>query len=338
MTSDRGFVHNAAGVRSRAPVLIALAAVGVLVGVLANAFLAGGQAPPVSPATTAAAPPPAQGVLAEVSASPTAATTEVQSAVALTYGDGAREPVRPKLSAKSYVAIDAETGEVLVARREQRVLPIASLTKMMTALIVIEDGELDRKIKVPKAATLVEPNKEGLLANRWYPRRLLLYSMLLVSANDSAEALAFAAGDGSLKAFHRRMNARAAELGMERTTYASGSGLEDEANLSTAADQAILARVALENHTFARIVRTERKMVDWPPPTYAKEWLNHNRMLATYEGTYGVKTGYTRKAGGCLVVAVRRDGHDVIAVVLGSQNIWRDMPLLVDEALARAER
>ena len=97
------------------------------------------------------------------------------------------------------------------------------------------------------------------------------------------------------------------------------------------------ARVALENPTFAKIVRTVRRMVDWPPPTYAKEWVNHNRMLATYEGTYGVKTGYTRKAGGCLVVAVRRDGHDVIAVVLGSQNIWRDMPLLVDEALARAE-
>ena len=323
--------------RSRGPVLIALAAVGVLVGVLANAFFAGGQAPPASPVAQAATPPPAESVLSEVSASPPAATTEAQPGLALNYGDRAREPVRPKLSAKSYIAIDADTGEVLVARREQRVRPIASLTKMMTALIVIEDGELDRKIKVPKVATLVEPNKEGLLAGRWYPRRLLLNSALLVSSNDSAEALAFAGGDGSLKAFHRRMNARAAELGMEHTTYASGSGLEDEANLSTAADQAILARVALENPTFAKIVRTVRRMVDWPPPTYAKEWVNHNRMLATYEGTYGVKTGYTRKAGGCLVVAVRRDGHDVIAVVLGSQNVWRDMPLLVDEALARAE-
>jgi D-alanyl-D-alanine carboxypeptidase len=327
-----------AGVRSRGPVLIALAAVGVLVGVLANAFLVGGQELSVSPVVAeAATQPPAEGVLAEVTASPPPAETQGGPGAALTYGKDAREPVRPRLSAKSYIAIDADTGEVLAARREQRVLPIASLTKVMTALIVIEDGELDRKIRVPRVATRVEPNKEGLIEGRWYARRLLLYSALLVSSNDSAEALAYAAGDGSLRAFHRRMNAKAAELGMAETTYASGSGLEDEANLSTAADQAILARAALENRTFARIVRTVRRMVEWPPPTYAKEWVNHNRMLTSFEGTYGVKTGYTQRAGGCLVVAVRRGGHDVIAVVLGSRNVWRDMPLLVDAALARAE-
>jgi D-alanyl-D-alanine carboxypeptidase len=325
------------GVRSRGPVLIALAAVGVLVGVLANAFFAGGQtATPASP-VAGVTEPPARGVLAEVSSSPEPAEPEDEPpGFALTYSQEAREPFRPKLSAVSYIAIDAETGEVLVARRAHRVLPIASLTKVMTALLVIEDGELDRKIKVPKAATTVEPNKEGLVAGHWYPRRLLLHSALMVSANDSAEALAYAAGDGSLKAFHRRMNAAARELGMDDTTYASASGLEDEDNVSTAADQAILARIALENPMFAKIVRTPRKVVDWPPPTYSKEWVNHNRMLATYEGTYGVKTGYTRKAGGCLVVAVESGGHKVIAVVLGSQNIWRDMPLLVDEALARA--
>jgi D-alanyl-D-alanine carboxypeptidase len=324
------------GVRSRGPVLIALAAVGVLVGVLANAFFVGDQAAPASPAA-ATTQPPAEGVLAEVSSSPEPAeTTEESAGFALAYSEEAREPLTPKLTAPSYIAIDAETGEVLVARRDRRELPIASLTKVMTALLVIEDGSLDRKIKVPKSATMVEPNKEGLVAGRWYARRLLLGSALIVSANDSAEALAYAAGDGSVKAFHRRMNAKARELGMEDTTYASASGLEDETNVSTAADQAILAHTALENATFAKIVRTQRRVVDWPPPTFSKEWINHNRMLVTYTGTYGVKTGYTRRAGGCLILAVERDGHNVIAVVLGSQNIWRDMPLLVDEALARA--
>jgi D-alanyl-D-alanine carboxypeptidase (penicillin-binding protein 5/6) len=325
-------------VRSRGPVLLALAAVGVLVGVLANAFFAGGQAPPPAQEAAVLTEPPVGDVLAETSASAQtqASPPEEEPDFALTYTEASREPVRPRLFAKSYLAIDAETGEVLVARHDQRVLPIASLTKVMTALIVIEDGQLDRKIKVPKVATLVEPNKEGLVAGRWYPRRLLLYSALMVSANDSAEALAFAAGDGSLSAFHRRMNALADELGMEHTAYASASGLEDEGNVSTAADQAILARFALENPTFARIVGTARRVVEWPPPTHSKEWINHNRMLTAYPGTYGVKTGYTSKAGGCLVVAVRRDGRDVIAVVLGSRNIWRDMPLLVDAALARA--
>jgi D-alanyl-D-alanine carboxypeptidase len=324
------------GVRSRGPVLVALAAVGVLVGVLANAFFAGGQAPTASP-VAATAQPPAEGVLAEISASPEPAEPEEEpDGFALTYSERSREPFKPRLSAPSYIAVDAETGEVLVARRDRRVLPIASLTKVMTALLVIEDGSLDRKIKVPKAATMVEPNKEGLVAGRWYARRLLLGSALLVSANDSAEALAYAAGDGSVKAFHRRMNAKARDLGMEDTAYASASGLEDETNVSTAADQAILARAALENPIFAKIVRTQRRVVDWPPPTYSKEWINHNRMLVTYPGTYGVKTGYTRRAGGCLVLAVERDGHNLIAVVLGSQNIWHDMPRLVDEALARA--
>jgi D-alanyl-D-alanine carboxypeptidase (penicillin-binding protein 5/6) len=326
------------GVRSRGPVLIALAAVGVLVGVLANAFLSGGQAPTAAGAAPAVSEAPAESVVAEVSPPPAATEPEAPARFGLTYPDGSRTPLRPRLTAKSYVAIDAETGEVLVARHEERELPIASLTKMMTALIVIEDGQLDKKIQVPRVATLVEPNKEGLLAGRWYPRRLLLYSALMVSANDSAEALAFAAGDGSLKAFHRRMNAKARELGMAHTTYASASGLNDERNLSTAADQAIMARIALENPTFARAVATERKVVDWPPPTFKKEWLNHNRMLASYRGTYGVKTGYTSMAGGCLVAAVRRGGHDVIAVVLGSQNIWNDMPRLMDEALRRADR
>jgi D-alanyl-D-alanine carboxypeptidase len=134
------------------------------------------------------------------------------------------------------------------------------------------------------------------------------------------------------------MNARARELGLGNTHYDSASGLEDERNYSTAADQALLAREALANRTFARIVRTKRKLVEWPPPTYAKEWLNHNKLLFTYDGAYGVKTGYTRRAGGCLIAAARRGDTDVIAVVLGSRNIWADMPRLLDEAFARARR
>jgi D-alanyl-D-alanine carboxypeptidase len=321
--------------RSRGPVLLALAAVGVLVGVLANAFLAGGQGPPPSEAATLTE---TAGVLAEIETSPAATTPAPppEEGFQLSYADGSGERVA-KVKAVAYIAIDAGTGKILVARREHKTLPIASLTKVMTALLVIEDGKLGRKIRVERAATLVEPNKEGLLAGRWYQRRLLLFSALLVSANDSAEALAYAAGDGSIAAFYRRMNAKARQLGMTDTTYHSASGLDDEHNLSTAYDQALVARQALENPTFAKIVRTKRKVVDWPPPTYAKEWINHNRMLVSYPGTYGVKTGYTREAGACLIAAVRRDGHAVIAVILGSNAIWAEMPRLMDEAFARID-
>jgi serine-type D-Ala-D-Ala carboxypeptidase (penicillin-binding protein 5/6) len=254
------------------------------------------------------------------------------------YAEGARSVAfKPRLTARAYIAIDAETGDILIARRERERRPIASLTKVMTALVVIERGKLDRKAQTPVAATRVEPNREGLVKGRWYPRRLLLYSALMVSANDSADTLAYDAGHGSLKRFYRAMNGKARRLGLTDTTYTSASGLNDETNLSTALNQAILSRAALEKPLFAAIVRTRRRVVEWRAPTYAKEWVNHNRMLFSYAGTYGVKTGYTRDAGGCLAIAVRRNGHAVIAVVLGSRNTWADMPRLVRAAFARID-
>jgi D-alanyl-D-alanine carboxypeptidase len=316
--------------RSRGAVLLALAAVGALVAVIANAFLS-------HPAAGTAADTgfTDAGVLAAETAGPDTAALE-RSAPGIRYAPGAHDRAgRPKLTARAFVAFDADTRTVLLAGGEQRELPIASLTKVMTGLLVIERGELGRKVRVPRQATRVEANREGLRAGRWYSRRLLLYSALMVSANDSATALAYDAGGGSLARFYRMMNARARELGLAHTVYHSPSGLDDETNRSTALDQAVLARAALENPVFARIVRTRRKVVEWPPPTYAKEWVNHNRMLVTYPGTYGVKTGYTSAAGGCLVVAVARGGHHVIGVVLHSRNIWVDMPRLMDAAFRR---
>lgn len=318
----------------RARLALLVVAVGVSLGVVVGGVL---SSAPDAARPARASPEPAWSVSAprEPTAEPVAVEPAAQVPRLLYAEDAYRLDIRPKLTAESFVAIDAEEGTVLIAHAEKRRRPIASLTKVMTALIVIEDGHLDRKIRVPKQATTVEPSREGLKAGRWYERRLLLYSMLMVSANDSAEALGYAAGGGSLARFYRRMNERARALGMTRTHYASTSGLNDETNLSTALDQAVLARAALRNPTFAKIVRTKRKVVDWPAPTYAKEWVNHNRMLVTYPGTYGVKTGYTSAAGACLVVAVERGGRHVIAVVLDSDNIWADMPRLVDIAFER---
>lgn len=321
------------GVRSRVPVLLALAAVGVLVGVLANALVSSGSkaAPRAAPRTAPTSP-------ATVAALANAAIAPKRQAPAVRYAEGAYDPPPRPVTARSYVVLDADTGTILFARNDRARRPIASLTKIMTALLVIEDGHLDRKIKVPKVATEVEPNREGLKANRWYSERELLYSALMVSANDSATALAYAAGGGSLRAFYRRMNEKARELGLTDTTYHSASGLDDRWNRSSARDQAVLARVALENPIFRRIVGTVRKVVKWPPPTYAKEWINHNRMLETYRGAYGVKTGYTSKAGACLIAAAERAGHHLIGVVLDSRNVWRDMPRLLDAGFAKLRR
>jgi D-alanyl-D-alanine carboxypeptidase len=253
--------------------------------------------------------------------------------------DGPGQKEKPeRISARAFVAIDAATGRVLLARRSTTRMPIASLTKVMTALVVIERGDLARKVRATEEAVNVEDYREGLRPGRWYPREALLWSSLSQSGNDSATALALDAGGGSLQAFYDLMNAKARQLGMQQTTYASPSGLDDTVNLSTAYDQAILARAALRNETFAEMVGTRFHRIAWPYPTVAKEMVNHNKMLATAPGTYGVKTGWTTAAGGCLTVAQRRNGRDVIAVVLGSWGIWHDMPLLLDKAFAKLER
>jgi D-alanyl-D-alanine carboxypeptidase (penicillin-binding protein 5/6) len=244
---------------------------------------------------------------------------------------GARHPI----AAPSYVAIEAATGDVIVGRNATFQRPIASLTKMMTGLVVIERGDLQRRVRVTPRAVNVEDYREGLVVGRAYKRITLLWSSLLVSSNDSATALAIDGGGGSLPRFYAAMNAKARALGMLRTHYASAAGLDDTRNLSTALDQARLARAALGNPLFARIVSTRTRQTRWAAPTYAKLWVNHNRMLSWTRGTYGVKTGWTSKAGGCLVIAQRRGDRSIIAVVLGSPSIWTDMSTLLDRAFAR---
>lgn len=302
----------------------------MLVGVLANALVSGGSQA-AAPGTTSVVATP-QTVVAEAAK---VATASKAAGPELSYSARAYDQrAASKVSAKAFVVLDADRGQVLLARNDRQRMPIASLTKMMTAILVIERGHLNRKIQVPRSATKVEPNKEGLRFRHWYSRRLLLYSALMVSANDSAATLAYAGGDGSMARFYKAMNTKARALGLTDTTYRSSNGLNDETNLSSARDQALLARYALRNAVFRQIVDTHSKMVKWPAPTFAKEWINHNRMLTTYAGTYGVKTGYTSKAGACLVVAAERNGHHLIGVVLASKNIWRDMPRLLDAGFA----
>ena len=248
-------------------------------------------------------------------------------------GAGSASPQR--VSARAWVAIDADSGAVLLAQRAHERRPIASLTKMMTGLLVAEAGRLGTRVTAPLAATLVEPTNEGLRPGARYRRLTLLYSTMLVSANDSATALGYDLGGGSLERFYALMNDRARRIGMSETVYASASGLDDLHNISTAYDQALLARAALRNLTFRRVVSTRRYFTRWSAPTLAKEWINHNRMLFTHPGTYGVKTGWTSRAGACVAVAVRQGSRAVVLVVLDSKRLWPDTELLVGRAFGR---
>jgi len=263
------------------------------------------------------------------------ATAIASLATACLLPAGPASAPQARIAAPSYVAIDAATGGVIMGRNASFRRPIASLTKVMTGLVVIERGGLQDRVLVTPLAVAVEDYREGLVVGRSYKRITLLWSALLASANDSATALALDGGGGSLARFYAAMNSRARSVGMVSTTYASASGLEDTANLSTALDQARLARAALRNPLFARIVSSRTHRTRWAAPTYEKVWVNHNRMLSWAPGTYGVKTGWTTRAGGCLAIAQRRGDRAVIAVVLGSPSIWSDMGTLLDRAFAR---
>jgi D-alanyl-D-alanine carboxypeptidase len=245
-------------------------------------------------------------------------------------------PFTPRLGAASWIAIDAGSGRILFGYHDRARRPIASLTKVMTGMLAIEAGGLAKKALVTRGATLVEPNRDELVAGHRYRRRTLLYSALLASNNDAAYALGRDVF-GTLPALYRHMNAAAAALGMVDTRYASPNGLDDAHNWSTARDQAILARYALGDPLFAKVVGTRYYRTRWAAPTFVKEYMNHNRMLFDYPGSIGVKTGWTSVAQGCLIEAAHRDGHTVIAVVLGSKNVWNDMPRVLDEAF-RLER
>ena len=242
-------------------------------------------------------------------------------------------PFSPGLTAQSYLSVNLANGAVIFARKPHQKRPIASLTKVMTGLLAAEQGNLSVKVRVPRAATQVEPTRDDLRAGRRYTRSMLLNSALMISANDAADTLGYDLGDGSMKRFYSLMNGAADDLGMADTTYASANGLDDADNRSSANDQAIMAWYALGNRTFARVVSTKVKRVPWAAPIHVKEYRNHNRMLFGYRGTYGVKTGFTTAAGACLVVAVRRGNRNVLGVLLGSKDIWADMPRLIDATL-----
>ena len=237
--------------------------------------------------------------------------------------------VVPPLSARSAILVDASTGRVLWALRPHRRRPVASTTKIMTGLLALKHLPLHGLVTVDPAATRVPLVKEGLRPRERVRVWKLLYSLLLYSGNDDASALAIAAG-GSRRGFLRMMNAEAQRLGLRDTHFNSPSGALDERNFSSAWDLAALARYAMRDARFRRIVRTRLKRVSWSAPTFAKEYVNNNLLLRTYRGANGVKTGWTTKAGHCLVASAKRGRVELIAVVLRSGDTYGDARRLLN--------
>jgi D-alanyl-D-alanine carboxypeptidase len=184
-------------------------------------------------------------------------------------------------------------------------------------------------ITVAKSVPRVPLVREGLRAGEHVQAWKLFYGMLLFSGNDDALALAIGAA-GSRSKFVALMNDEAHRLGMRDSHFRSPSGVEDVDNYSSAWDLAAVTRVALRNARFRRIVRTKIEHVSWSPPTFEKVYVNHNLLLGSYRGASGVKTGYTSKAGHCLVASATREGRTLIAVVLDDPNMYVDARRLLN--------
>jgi len=236
---------------------------------------------------------------------------------------------RPALLAWSAILVDAKTGRVLWELRAHARRHVASTTKIMTALLALRKLEPHDLVTVDKSVPRVPLVREGLRAGERVEAWKLFYSLLLYSGNDDALALAIAAG-GTKWHFVHQMNVEARILGLRDTHFVSPSGVVDVDNYSSAWDLAALTRVAMRNSRFRRIVRTPRREVAWSAPTYSKIYVNNNRLLTTYRGANGVKTGYTHKAGPCLVASATRGGVSLIAVVLDSPDMYSDAKRLLD--------
>lgn len=241
------------------------------------------------------------------------------------------------LSAKAAVLIEAETGTIILAKNENQKLPMASTTKIMTTLLTLESGDLDKVFAVPDEALMTEGSSMGLCFGESVTKNELCYGMMLPSGNDAANTAALLIS-GSFESFAQRMNRRAAKIGMKNSNFVTPSGLHDEKHYSTAYDMALLTREALKNERFSEICRTKSIKLSSDGFQSDKYLSNTNRLLMKYQYCIGVKTGFTDEAGRCLVSAAEKDGVKLIAVTLDASDDWNDHIKMFETGFACTKR
>lgn len=243
----------------------------------------------------------------------------------------ARAANEPGVSAQSAILISGDDGTVIFEKNAHERLAMASTTKIMTALLTLEEAERagDPIIDITEEMVRVEGSSMGLQAGNRLTLTNLTSGMLLASGNDAANAAALYLGE-SQEGFAKLMNARAREIGMEETNFVTPSGLDDDEHYSTAYDMALLGREAMMNDEFARIAGSSALQVEFIEPEQRVSYTNHNKLLRIYDGCIGIKTGFTKKAGRTLVSAARREGTTLIAVTLNAPDDWDDHTAMFD--------
>lgn len=241
----------------------------------------------------------------------------------------AQEKNAALVQAKYAVLIDEGSGRVLYAVNSSQRVPMASLTKVMTALLVLENGNLDQMVYVSSMAAETGESNVSLEPGEILSRRDLLNVLLLSSANDAATALAESVA-GTEDNFVAMMNRRARELGLNDTHFSNSHGLNAPDHYSSAYDLAVLSRKAMANPIFQQIVATKSAVLPWVGHPWPRFLFNQNRLLFRYSGAIGIKTGYTREAGNCVIGDAQRGSLRLIAVVLHSPDVYGDIENLLN--------
>ena len=235
------------------------------------------------------------------------------------------------ISARSAVVMDIASGRVLYSHNKDEKRGMASTTKIMTALCAIEHGNLEKIVTVSSTASGVEGSSMYLAQGEKLTLSDLVYGLMLVSGNDAATAIAEAVS-GSVEKFAKLMNDKAAEIGAFNTSFTNPHGLSDENHFTSAHDLAKITAYAMQNPLFCEIVSTKSKKMPANENGYARHLVNHNKLLNMYDGCIGVKTGFTKATGRCLVSAAERNGLRLVCVTLNDPDDWRDHTDLLNSA------
>ncbi len=231
------------------------------------------------------------------------------------------------VSAKGAALYSPDTKSFLYEKNGDTRYPMASTTKIMTALVAAEEGELSEKIRIPKEAVGIEGSSLYLREGESFTLEELLYGLMLRSANDAAAAIALTVS-GSIAAFAEKMNEKATALGLTNTNFENPHGLDSEHHYTTAKDLARLGAAALENETVKKIAATYKTTIG--EGDSARLIVNHNKLLRSYEGAIGLKTGFTKKCGRCLVGAAERGGVTLVSTTLAAPDDWNDHREMLD--------
>lgn len=238
------------------------------------------------------------------------------------------------VSAVSAIVMEAATGRVLYEKNAGQRLPMASTTKVMTAIVAIESADLNDVVTVSANASGVEGSSIWLGVGEKMTLSDMLYGLMLASGNDAAVAIAEHVG-GSVDNFVEMMNKKAQQIGAYDTHFKNPNGLPSDDHYTTAYDLGLICAYAMRNPTFGGIVKTQYKTLPWEGHEWDRVVKNKNKILWNYEGGNGIKTGFTKEAGRCLTAAAQRDGMQLVSVVLCAPDMFKDCMALMDDSFER---